>query len=105
MPTPPPVAPLRSAATPSGPEATRQIREILDSTQKLLDKVDQASLASDDRKANFEQAKAFLRQADEALEKGRADAGAALCRAGAEYRQATAVGPLAALLSRYTPTK
>jgi hypothetical protein len=69
MPTPPPVAPLRSAATPSGPEAARQIRDIVDTTQKMLDKVDQASLASDDRKANFEQAKAFLRQADEALKK------------------------------------
>ena len=69
LPTPAPVAPLRSAATPSGPEATKQIREILDSTQKMLDKVDPASLASDDRKANFEQAKAFLRQADDALKK------------------------------------
>ena len=69
MPTPPPVAPLRSAATPSGAEGTRQIREILDSTQKLLDKVDQASLGSDDRRANYESAKNFLRQADEALKK------------------------------------
>jgi hypothetical protein len=70
VPTPPPVAPLRSAATPSGPEATRQIREILETTQKMLDKVDPATLEkSDDRKGNFEQAKAFLRQADEALKK------------------------------------
>ncbi len=69
VPTPPPVAPLRSAATPSGPEATRQIREILESTQKALDKVDPGTLTSDDRRANFEQAKAFLRQADEALKK------------------------------------
>jgi outer membrane biosynthesis protein TonB len=69
VPTPPPVAPLRSAATPIGPEAEKQIREILENTQKALDKVDPGSLASDDRKANFEQAKAFLRQADEALKK------------------------------------
>ena len=65
-----PVAPLRSAATPSGPDAARQIREILDTTQKLLEKVDPGTLEkSDDRKANFDQAKAFLRQADEALRK------------------------------------
>ena len=69
VPTPPPVAPLRSAATPSGPEAERQIREILDATQKMLDKVDPAGRASDGSKANFEQAKAFLRQADDGLKK------------------------------------
>jgi outer membrane biosynthesis protein TonB len=70
VPTPPPVAPLRSAATPSGPDVPRQIREILETTQKMLDKVDPGTLEkSDDRKGNFEQAKAFLRQADEALKK------------------------------------
>lgn len=70
LPTPPPVAPLRSAATPSGPEATRQIKEILDTTQKMLDKVDLGTIEkSDDKKANYESAKNFLRQADEALRK------------------------------------
>ena len=105
VPTPPPVAPLRTATTPSGPEATRQIREILDNTQKMLDKVDRRRSRATIGRRTSTTAKAFMQQADEALEKGRADAGAALCRAGAEYRQATAVGPLGSLLSRYTPTK
>ena len=83
----------------------RQIREILENTQKALDKVDPGSLASDNRKANFEQAKAFLRQADDALKKEELTQARLLCRAGAEYRQATAVGPLGSLLGRYTPTK
>ena len=64
---PPPVAPLRSAATPTGPEATRQVREIIDGTQKMLDGV--SSLGTDDRKANFQSAKALLAQAEEALKK------------------------------------
>ena len=64
---PQPVAPLRTSTTPTGPEATRQIREILDNTQRMLDKVD--SLSSDDRKANYDSAKNFMRQADEALKK------------------------------------
>jgi outer membrane biosynthesis protein TonB len=68
VPVPPPVAPLRSAATPSGPEATRQIREILDNTQKTLDKIDAQSL-SDDRKAHYTSAKAFIQQAEDALKK------------------------------------
>jgi hypothetical protein len=66
-PPPPPVAPLRTSTTPTGPEATRQIREILDNTQRMLDKVD--SLSSDDRKANFTSAKALMQQAEEALKK------------------------------------
>ena len=65
---PPPVAPLRTLATPTGQEAERQIREILESTQKLLDKVDEPQL-SDDRKANLTSARAFIQQAYEALKK------------------------------------
>ena len=64
---PPPVAPLRSATTPTGPEAARQVREIIDGTQKMLDGV--SSLGTDDRKANFQSAKALLVQAEEALKK------------------------------------
>ena len=83
VPTPPPVAPLRSATTPSGPEATRQIREILDTTQKMLDKVDPATLqrATIGRRTSTRR-RAFMRQADEALEEGRADAGAARSPSG-----------------------
>lgn len=65
---PPPVAPLRTPATPTGQEAVRQIKEILESTLKLLDKVDEPQL-SDDRKANLTSARAFIQQAEEALKK------------------------------------
>ena len=61
------MAPLRSATTPTGPEAARQVREIIDGTQKMLDGV--SSLGTDDRKANFQSAKALLVQAEEALKK------------------------------------
>jgi outer membrane biosynthesis protein TonB len=66
-PTPAPVAQLRTPATPTGPEAVRQIREILDSTQKMLDSV-QPPL-SDDRKANLTSARALMQQSEEALRK------------------------------------
>lgn len=66
--TPPqPVAPLRAASTPSGPEATRQIRDMLDATQKMLDKVEPP--LSDDRRATLRSARDFLQQAEEALKK------------------------------------
>ena len=64
---PPPVAPLRTPNTPTGPEAVRQIRDILDATQKLLVKVEQP--LSDDRQANLTAAKAWIQQAEEALKK------------------------------------
>ena len=63
---PPPVAPLRTSTTPTGPEATRQIREILDHAADAR----QGRLAlSDDRKANYNSAKAYMQQAEEALKK------------------------------------
>jgi hypothetical protein len=67
-PNPPPVAPLRTPTAPTGLEATRQIRDIIDNTQKMLDKVDVQGL-SDDRKAHYVSAKAFIQQAEEALKK------------------------------------
>jgi type IV secretory pathway VirB10-like protein len=66
-PAPAPVAQLRTPATPTGAEAIRQIREILDSTQKMLDSV-QPPL-SDDRKANLTSARALMQQSEEALRK------------------------------------
>jgi hypothetical protein len=68
VPPPPPVPQLRTPTTPSGPEATRQIRDIIDTTQKLLDKLDYPNL-SDDRKANYMSARAFIQQSEEALRK------------------------------------
>jgi hypothetical protein len=70
VPTPQPVAPLRTATAPSGQEAIRQIREILDATLKMLDKVEKSETPlSDDRKANLVQARALIQQTDEALKK------------------------------------
>jgi type IV secretory pathway VirB10-like protein len=66
-PNPLPVAPLRTPMTPTGPEAARQIREILDNTLKTLDKVEPP--LSDDRKANLTSARNFIQQAEEALKK------------------------------------
>ena len=67
-PAPAPVAPLRTPNAPTGPEATRQIRDIIDTTQKMLDKVDYPN-QSDDRKANYTTAKAYIQQAEEAMKK------------------------------------
>lgn len=70
VPTPAPVAPLRTATAPTGQEAIRQIRDILDSTVKMLDKVEKAeSPLSDDRKANLSQARALVQQTEDALKK------------------------------------
>lgn len=65
---PPPVAPLRTAATPSGPEATRQIRDTLDRARGLLSRVDFQKL-SDDRKANYKTAQNYIEQSLDALKK------------------------------------
>jgi hypothetical protein len=65
---PPPVPPLRTATTPSGPEAQRQVRDILERAATILAKVDYQKL-SDDRRANYNSAKNYMQQADEALKK------------------------------------
>jgi hypothetical protein len=68
-PNPPPVMPLRTPTTPSGPEAVKQIREIIDRTSQVLStKVDYQKL-SKDRKANYDTAKNYLNQAEEWLKK------------------------------------
>ncbi len=90
---PPPVAPLRSATTPTGPEAARQVREIIDGTQKMLDGV--SSLGTDDRKANFQSAKALLVQAEEALKKEELTLARSFADRAQQHRQAAAHGPVA----------
>ena len=70
VPTPPPVAPLRTATAPTGTEAIRQIKDILDATLKMLAQVEKSeSPLSDDRKANLSQARALVQQTEEALKK------------------------------------
>jgi outer membrane biosynthesis protein TonB len=68
-PNPPPVPALRTPATPSGPDATRQIRESLDRATGMLNKVDYQKLTSDGR-ANYNTAKGLIDQGNEALNKG-----------------------------------
>ncbi len=65
---PPPVAPLRTPATPSGPEAARQIGEMLDRANAVLNRVDFQRL-SDDRKANYKAAQNYIQQGRDALKK------------------------------------
>jgi hypothetical protein len=71
VPPPPPVAPLRTANAPTGTEAVRQVREILDSTVKMLDKVEKVvdPPLSADRMANLTAARALVQQSEEALKK------------------------------------
>jgi hypothetical protein len=65
---PPPalVPPLRTGTSANGPEADRQIKEILGRANRLLEGVDRNSL-SEDGKANFDSAKDSINRAEEAL--------------------------------------
>jgi hypothetical protein len=66
--SPPPVEPLRTPTTPSGPEAMRQIQESLLRTDNVLSRVDYQKLTPDSR-ATYDAAKGFKQQAEEALKK------------------------------------
>jgi outer membrane biosynthesis protein TonB len=65
---PPPVAPLRTPTTPVGPEAARQIREMLIRAQAILNNVDYQKL-NPDRRGAYDLAKSAITSADEALKK------------------------------------
>lgn len=65
---PPPVAPLRTATTPTGPEAAKQVREILGRAENVLSRVDYQKLTAD-RRATYDSAKSFIEQAEAALKK------------------------------------
>ncbi len=65
---PAPVAPLRTPNTPSGPEAARQIKDMLDRATSVLKRIDFQRL-SDDRKANYRAAQSFIDQGLEALKR------------------------------------
>lgn len=67
-PAPPPVSQLRTPATAEAPEAARQIREVIDRATRLLNSTVRDSL-SNDRQANYDAARSWLQQADEALKK------------------------------------
>ena len=65
---PPPVAPLRTPTTPVGPEATRQIREMLARAQSILNNVDYQKLTPD-RRATYDSAKSYITQSEDAMKK------------------------------------
>jgi hypothetical protein len=65
-PVPPPVPQLRTPSTPEGPEAARRARETLERASKTLYSVDFNKL-SDERKSNYNAAKDYLKQAEDAL--------------------------------------
>ena len=65
---PAPVQPLRTPNTPSGPEAARQIKDMLDRATSVLKRIDFQRL-SDDRKANYRAAQSFIDQGLEALKR------------------------------------
>jgi outer membrane biosynthesis protein TonB len=65
---PPPVAPLRTPTSPVGPEAARQIREILIRAQSILNNVDYQKLTAD-RRGAYDLAKSAITSAEEALKK------------------------------------
>jgi outer membrane biosynthesis protein TonB len=63
---PPPVAPLRTATTPSGPEAIRQIRDTMQRAEAILRRVDYQKL-SEDRRQTYNAAKNYVQQAEEKI--------------------------------------
>jgi hypothetical protein len=65
-PPPTPVPPLRPGTSANGPEAERQIREILVRAKSLLEGVDRNSL-SDERKANYDSARDSIKNAEDFL--------------------------------------
>ena len=71
-PTTAPVPPLRPLGTSDGPETVQQIRETIDRAWKLLGKVDYQALKPDSRQ-NYDNAKSFLKQAEDALKANSAE--------------------------------
>ena len=61
-----PVAPLRTATSPSGPDAERQIRDTMMRAEAILRRVDYQKL-SEDRRASYNAAKNFVQQAEEKI--------------------------------------
>lgn len=64
--TTPPVPPLRTPGTPDGPELAKQVRDTLDRANKILSNVDYQALKEDSR-ANYDNAKSFMKQAEDML--------------------------------------
>jgi hypothetical protein len=61
-----PVPPLRTPGDPDGPEMTRQISGTIERANKMLGSLNIQTL-NGDRRANYDNAKSFIKQAEEAL--------------------------------------
>jgi hypothetical protein len=61
-----PVPPLRTSGTGDGPEMAKQVRDTLDRASRMLNNVDYQALKPDSR-ANYDNAKSFLKQAEDML--------------------------------------
>jgi hypothetical protein len=64
-----PVPPLRTGSTADGPEAVKQVRDVMDRANRMLLSIDYRNLGNE-RKANYDSAKNFIKQAEEALKTG-----------------------------------
>jgi hypothetical protein len=67
-PVPSPVPPLRTPGTADPAEVARQVLTVIDRTVKLLEGIDYQKLG-EDRRVNYNHAKNFTKQAEEALKK------------------------------------
>jgi hypothetical protein len=65
-PAAPPVPPLRTPGSAEGPAATKQVREALDRAKQLLNSIDERTL-NGDRLANYQQARLYVQQSEDAL--------------------------------------
>jgi hypothetical protein len=61
-----PVPPLRPQGSADGPEMARQVRETIDRAKKMLDSIDAGTLSAE-RKLNYDTARDFIKQAEEAI--------------------------------------
>jgi hypothetical protein len=61
-----PVPPLRAPGDPDGPEMTRQIAAAIERAKKMLGSLNTQTL-NGDRRANYDNAMSFIKQAEEAL--------------------------------------
>jgi hypothetical protein len=69
-PATPPVPPLRPQGSAEGPEMARQVRETMGRATKMLDSIDIRTL-SNERKANYDTARDFIKQAEDAITNGK----------------------------------
>jgi hypothetical protein len=73
VPPPAPVLPqLRTPGTPEGPEAARQVRNVIDRATKTLKSIDYRRLPAPSQ-AEYNSANLTIRQSEDALKAGKVD--------------------------------